>query len=77
MKKSTIILSIAALVAVSSCQCNSGNKTAKTVEPQELSKKEQQAREVVKADLATFVESTNKIKNLPFEKGLDGEYKLT
>lgn len=78
MKKFAIIAIALTVVAASSCKNRASNKQAEEQEATpEMSQKEQMIQAELQINLAAFVESTKKINNLPFERGQEGEFKLT
>lgn len=76
MKKFTVILLAALLVAVPSCK--NQNKTQGQNKDVDLSSKENIVSEELKVDVANLVESAKKMKRMPFaEKTADGKFALS
>jgi len=77
MKKLTVILLAAAMVAVPSCKNANNNKAQKEAENKELSTKEQMVTEELKVNLQNLVESTKKMKAVPFISAKEGTIQLS
>lgn len=76
MKKFTVILLAALLVAVPSCK--NQNKAQEQNKDVDLSSKENIVSEELKVDVANLVESAKKMKRMPFaEKTADGKFALS
>jgi len=74
MKRVILVLLPLVLISIS---CRNRSKSQEKEVERIVSPQEQMAVEAVKADFRNLSESSKRLKNLPFERGLEGEFKFT
>lgn len=78
MKKITVIILALALVLAPSCKNQKNKKVVKEVEKTEISEKEKNLTEELKANLKNLAESAKQLKTIAFiQKKSDGSFTLT